>query len=76
MPNILAGKEIIPEFIQHDALPARIADSVWGLYTDPTRKATMVSEMDRVIKLLGGKGADRRAAQAVLRELGCSPAEG
>ena len=70
MPNILAGKEIIPEFIQHDALPARIADSVWGLYTDPTRKATMVSEMDRVIKLLGGKGADRRAAQAVLRELG------
>ena len=76
MPNILAGKEIVPEFIQHDALPARIADSVWGLCTDPTRKATMVSEMDRVIKLLGGKGADQRAAQAVLRELGCRPAEG
>src|SRR6202047_2245606 len=70
MPNILAGKEIIPEFIQHEALPARIADSVWGLYTDPTQKATMLSEMDRVIKLLGGKGADQRAAQAVLRELG------
>jgi lipid-A-disaccharide synthase len=70
MPNILAGKEIVPEFIQQDALPVRIADSVWGLYTDPTRKATMLSEMDRVIKLLGGKGADQRAAQAVLRELG------
>jgi lipid-A-disaccharide synthase len=69
MPNILAGKEIIPEFIQHEALPARIADSVWELYTDPERKATMVSEMGRVIKLLGGKGAGQRAAQNVLREL-------
>jgi lipid-A-disaccharide synthase len=69
MPNILAGKEIIPEFIQHEALPARIADSVWELYTDPERKATMVSEMGRVIKLLGGKGAGQRAAQTVLREL-------
>lgn len=69
MPNILAGKEIIPEFIQHEALPARIADSVWELYTDPERKATMASEMGRVIKLLGGKGAGQRAAQTVLREL-------
>jgi lipid-A-disaccharide synthase len=72
MPNILAGKEIIPEFIQHNALPARIADAVWQLYKDPTRRAAMVSEMGGVIKLLGGKGAGRRAAEAVLRELGCS----
>jgi lipid-A-disaccharide synthase len=70
MPNILAGKEIIPEFVQHKASPVGIADSVWGLYTDPGRKATMVSEMSRVIKLLGEKGAGQRAAQAVLRELG------
>ena len=50
-------------------LPVRIADSVWELYSDPTRRATMVSEMDRVIKLLGGKGAGQRAAEAVVREL-------
>ena len=69
MPNILAGREIVPEFIQHEALPDRIADSVWKLYSDPARRATMVSEMDRVVKLLGGKGAGRRAAEAVLQEL-------
>jgi lipid-A-disaccharide synthase len=69
MPNILAGKEIIPEFIQHDAVPVRIADSVWNLYSDSARRATMVSEMSRVIKLLGSKGAGRRAAEAVVREL-------
>jgi len=70
MPNILAGREIIPEFIQHEALPGRISDSVWELYSNPVRRATMVSEMSRVIKLLGGKGAGQRAAEAVLRELG------
>jgi lipid-A-disaccharide synthase len=70
MPNILAGREIIPEFIQHQAVPVRIADTLWKLYSDPARRATMVSEMSRVIKLLGGKGAGRRAAEAVLRELG------
>jgi lipid-A-disaccharide synthase len=70
MPNILAGKEIIPEFIQRNAQPDRIADSVWKLYDKPILRANMVSEMDRVIKLLGEKGAGRRAAEAVVRELG------
>jgi lipid-A-disaccharide synthase len=69
MPNILAGKEIIPEFIQHEALPVRIADSVWKLYSDPAQRAAMVSEMARIIGRLGGKGAGQRAAQVVVREL-------
>jgi lipid-A-disaccharide synthase len=69
MPNILAGKEIIPEFIQSNAVPDGIADVVWNLYDDPIRRADMVGEMDRVIRLLGEKGAGRRAAEAVVREL-------
>ena len=75
MPNILAGREVIPEFIQHEALPVRIADSVWELYNDPGRRATMVCEMGRIIKLLGGKGAGERAAQAVLEELNFRPSD-
>jgi lipid-A-disaccharide synthase len=70
MPNILAAREIIPEFIQHEAVPVRIADRLWKLYRDPALRATMVGEMSRVIKLLDGEGAGRRAAEAVLRELG------
>jgi lipid-A-disaccharide synthase len=69
MPNILAGKEIIPEFIQSSAVPDRIADAIWNLYDDPIRRAKMVGEMDRVIRLLGEKGAGRRAAETVVREL-------
>ena len=69
MPNILAGKEIIPEFIQHKAVAGRIADAVRQLCNDPTRRDTMIREMGRVIKLLGEKGAGQRAAEAVVREL-------
>lgn len=69
MPNILAGKEIIPEFIQHKAVASRIAGVVRQLCSDPIQRDTMVQEMDRVIKLLGEKGAGRRAAEAVVREL-------
>jgi lipid-A-disaccharide synthase len=69
MPNILAGKEIIPEFIQHEAPPVRIADSVWNLYSDPTRRESMVGEMAWIIERLGGKGAGQRAAEVVVREL-------
>ncbi len=69
MPNILAGKEIIPEFIQHEAVPERIAETVWKLYSDPARRGEMVGEMTRVVKLLGETGGGRRAAEAVIREL-------
>jgi lipid-A-disaccharide synthase len=69
MPNILAGKDIIPEFIQHEATPGRIAESVWKLYADAAYRDAMIGEMARVIRLLGEKGAGRRAAKVVVREL-------
>lgn len=69
MPNILAGKEIIPELIQHNATPDRIAKSVWKLYADGVYRDTIVGKMGHVIRLLGEKGAGRRAAEVVVREL-------
>ena len=70
MPNILAGKEIVPEFIQHEAVPEKIADAVWKLYRDSTRRAAMIKEMGAISKLLGEKGGGRRAAELIVRELG------
>jgi len=69
MPNILAGREIIPEFIQHEAEPERIAGAVWKLYSDKWARAAMLSDMDRVMEPLGQTGAGRQAAEVVLREL-------
>ena len=36
MPNVLAGREIIPEFIQHEARPDMISKSVLKLLDDPS----------------------------------------
>ncbi len=70
MPNILAGKEIVPEFIQHRADPIKIADALWKLCNDENARGQMICEMDRIIALLGKDGgAGFRAASAVIQAL-------
>jgi len=68
MPNVLAEKEIVPEFIQHRAEPAAITNAVSRLLELGPR-TTMISEFDKVREQLGGTGATERAAKAVLAEI-------
>jgi lipid-A-disaccharide synthase len=70
MPNILAGRTMIPEFIQHQARPEAIADAVWQLYGDESARASMIRGMDEVILQLTEIEAGHRAAEVVLREMG------
>jgi lipid-A-disaccharide synthase len=70
MPNILAGRTMIPEFIQHQARPEAIADAVWQLYSDESARASMIRGMDEVILQLTEIEAGHRAAEVVLREVG------
>jgi lipid-A-disaccharide synthase len=69
MPNILAGRTMIPEFIQHEARPETIADAVWELYSNETSRASMIRGMDEVILQLAEVEAGHRAADVILREL-------
>jgi lipid-A-disaccharide synthase len=69
MPNILAGRTMIPEFIQHEARPETIADAVWELYSNETSRASMIRGMDEVILQLTEVEAGHRAAEVILREL-------
>jgi lipid-A-disaccharide synthase len=70
MPNILAGRTMIPEFIQHQARPEAIADAVWQLYSDESARASMIRGMDEVILQLTEIEAGHRAAEVVFREAG------
>ncbi|MBV8215488.1 MAG: lipid-A-disaccharide synthase [Verrucomicrobia bacterium] len=70
MPNILAGRAMVPEFIQHQARPEAIADAVWQLYSDESSRTSMIRGMDEVILQLTEVEAGHRAAEVVLRELG------
>jgi len=69
MPNVLAGREIVPEFIQHKAQPKKLAAAVLKLIRDPATRKQMVTNCDAVIDSLGGSGASERAARAIVEEL-------
>jgi lipid-A-disaccharide synthase len=69
MPNVLAGREIVPEFLQHEARPKAIADSVLQLMNDPAKREQMIAEFDAIIERLGETGASAKAAKAIIAEL-------
>ena len=70
MPNLLADKEVVLEFIQQRAKPGAIAKAVQPLMEDARTRERMISEFDAIISKLGGSGASQRAARAILEEIG------
>jgi len=66
MPNLVAGERIVPELIQDDFTPERVAAEVVTLLTDHDRRARMADALSRVKAQLGAPGASGRAADAVL----------
>ena len=72
MPNVLADREIVPEFLQHEARPKTISSTVLRLMNDLSAREQMISEFDAIIEKLGETGASAKAAQAITQELGRS----
>ena len=70
MPNLLADKEVVPEFIQQQAKPGAIAKAAQPLMKDARTREQMISAFDSIISKLGGSGASERAARAILKEIG------
>lgn len=66
MPNLVAGERIVPELIQEDFTPERVAGEVVTLLTDRSRHAQMTEALRRVKAQLGSPGASARAAEAIL----------
>jgi lipid-A-disaccharide synthase len=66
MPNLVAGRPIVPELIQRELTPDRVADEVVSLLTDQARADRMRADLAEVRRALGGPGASLRAADVVL----------
>ncbi len=66
MVNLVAGRKVVPELIQDDFTPERVAAEALRVLTDPAHAARVRAELRDVKARLGGRGASRRAAQAVL----------
>jgi len=69
MPNVLAGREIVPEFIQHEARSDTISKAVLKLMMDHAARDRMASEFDTIIAKLGETDASATAARVILDEL-------
>ena len=70
MPNLLAGKEVVPEFIQHRAKPDAFVKAMQPLIENANARERMISQFDVIIAKLGGSGASERAARAIIEEIG------
>lgn len=69
MPNILANREIVREFLQENAQPKAIADHVYTLLTEPTARAALQADLATAAAQLGSPGAAGRAADAIAAAL-------
>jgi len=66
MPNVIANRAIIPEFIQEEARPGRIAAVAHKLLENTQKREAMQHELSKVVATLGGAGASERAAKLIL----------
>ena len=73
MPNLLADKQVVPEFIQHEARADAIVEALQSLMEDASMRDKMISEFDAIVGKLGGSGASHRAAEAILEEVRNGP---
>jgi lipid-A-disaccharide synthase len=64
--NIVAGRRIVPELIQHDVTPQKIADAISGMLDDPARCHQIKENLLKLRSQLGAKGASARAASVVM----------
>jgi lipid-A-disaccharide synthase len=70
MPNIVAGREVVPELLQGRATPRNIAAAARAILDDPGRHAATVDALRDVRRRLGRGGAAGRAAAIALEMLG------
>jgi lipid-A-disaccharide synthase len=67
--NLIAGKQIVPEFVQHHACAGTIADEVIEILGDRARIHRIKQELIQLRDMLGGPGASERVADIALRML-------
>ena len=68
LPNILLNKSVVPELLQHDATPEKLAAALLDWYQQPEKVAALEKEFTQLHELLR-LPTDKLAAQAVLSEI-------
>jgi lipid-A-disaccharide synthase len=75
MVNLIAGRTIVPELIQHDFTAARVLDELKRIIPDTREREQMQKDLAEVREKLkpGAAPAAERAARAVLQPMSANP---
>jgi len=76
MVNLVAGRMIAPELIQEAATPQAMADHLLRILSDPSENERIRKDLADLRNVLGGPGASRRIARAILAKSGLCDPEG
>lgn len=64
--NIVAGKKVVPELIQHDMTPENIAAAIGKILDDPAHARRVREELAVIRNKLGGPGASERVVDGII----------
>jgi lipid-A-disaccharide synthase len=70
LPNIVAGREVVPEILQDDVTGARLGRELERLLVDPVATTAQRAAFKELRSRLGTPGVGERAARAVLKVAG------
>ncbi len=69
MVNLIAGRKIVPELIQHDLTPERLAHTMLEFVNDERRRQAVKEELRQLKRRLGPGRAAHRAARLIVETI-------
>jgi lipid-A-disaccharide synthase len=75
LANIVAEKKVVPELLQNEANPDKIAETALKYLQDTTYYSSVKESLSRIRDKLGDPGAGRRVAESIADELYQSQSE-
>jgi len=74
--NLVAGEEVVPELIQGDVTPERLAQEAMGILEHDDKRRDMVKKLRALRETLGLGSASERTARIALEMIDSSPTGG
>ena len=69
LPNVIAGREIVPELLQNQVTAERVAPIALELLQNPKKREAQREDLRWVYEQLGEPGAAKRTAQLILNHI-------
>ena len=68
MPNLIAEKRVVREFVQNDVNVTNITKAVLPLLSDSVERKKMLQDFEQIRRSLGLPGVYERAAKSIIKK--------